>query len=572
MADRAVMIALGTKLGNMTGANALSLSINKLAGLAAGIFSGVAVYKGFGLLKSGLESVIASASQAQDAANNLRAAFDVAGFSGEGLTTASAALAASLQSQTRYSDDAIMEMQGLLVTYGVMPSRLDAVTKATLDLATATRKDLPAAAQAVAKALDGETGALKKMGVTINTENLPAGQAFDKVLGAIQERFGGRAQADAKTYSGQLAQLANMWDDLKEQLGGFIIESGGSVSIMETLKGIIQDVMGYLEQYGPVIRASINEGLAKAVEWMQEFASSTKQWVEQGGLIEAFQRLHSMFDALVGMAQIFWGTIKLIGTGVWWIAGGLVGVLEGLKIIDEGMMEAMEKQSKDLGKSALESFSSGWENLTVDALKALGTKQQAMAQQQQTMADAAARKAQKQAADDAKMAAAKAAALAREAELAKRLTDEEAKRAGEMAKQYGMMNALERAQVRAVLGKLKAGGQSAFENLGGKESDLIGKSKILQEFVGRQGFDRRLAEKELGGSFAREMFGKVDVQAVLKNEINANLTVDGPSIARQITEQVWPKIMEVLNNSAAALTGAVRNAQSAGQAVAGASL
>lgn len=570
MADRAVLISLGTKLGNTAALGTLGAGVNRLANMARNVFAGVVAYKGIGLLKDAFDSVTASAQEQQDAVNNLTASLRIAGFEAEGLTLASQQLASELQKQTRYGDEAILKMQSLLVTYGVMPSKLEEATRATLDFAAATGRDLETAALTVGKAAAGFTGELSRYGIIVDTQGIPKTEVFAKVLAKLQEQFGGRAVADAKTYAGQLAQLGNVWDDLKEQVGGFVVDSGGAVSVMDTLKGIIQEASGYLEQYGPIIREAVNEGLARAVDWIKQFYSDTRQWVEQGGLIEVFQRLHSMFDALVGLGRMFWGTIKLVGAGIWEMVAGVTWLLEKIGAVEEGMAKAIADQAQAVADSARESLEKGWKNLTEDALDALGSKQQAIADQQAVAADAAARKARDQADAEAKIMAAREAALRREAELAKRLTDEEAKRAGEMAKQYGMMSALERAQVRTVLERLQAGGQSAFEGLGGKEMELVGRSRILQDYVERQGFDRRLAEKELGADFAKRTFGKVDVQATLKNEITAKLEVDGPSIAQQITERVLPRIMELLNSTVGVFTGRIGLMQSSGQAVAGA--
>lgn len=148
--------------------------------------------------------------------------------------------------------------------------------------------------------------------------------------------------------------------------------------------------------------------------------------------------------------------------------------------------------------------------------------------------------------------------------------DSAAKLARTISEQYGLMNALERGQVRKVLAKLQGSGQAAFEGLSGSEMDVVGKSSLLKEYVKRQGFAERLASKELGAGLVSGMLEKVDVQAVMKNEITAKLEIDGPSLASQITEKVLPKIWEVINASIGKLTGSLRSGQQSSQAVAGA--
>lgn len=144
------------------------------------------------------------------------------------------------------------------------------------------------------------------------------------------------------------------------------------------------------------------------------------------------------------------------------------------------------------------------------------------------------------------------------------------KTAASIRAQYGMMSALERLQVRTVLEKLQGGGQRAFESLTGEERKIVARSKLLSQFVEQGGFAANLTNKELGGGLIGLDKGKISIGTVLKNEITAKLEIDGPSIARQITEKVLPAIHELVNAAVGTLTGNARRLQNTGQAVLGA--
>jgi len=127
--------------------------------------------------------------------------------------------AAAMQLATGYGDEMILEvMQKLISIGGVVPSQLDKVTQAVLDFSTATGRDLGAASQIMAKAAAGYTGELSRYGIIID-KNLPKTERFAAVMKFMNERFGGAAQADMKSYAGQMKGLKSSFSDLREDLG-----------------------------------------------------------------------------------------------------------------------------------------------------------------------------------------------------------------------------------------------------------------------------------------------------------------------------------------------------------------
>lgn len=127
--------------------------------------------------------------------------------------------ASAMQLATGYGDELILEvMQKLISIGGVVPSQLNKVTKAVLNFATATGRDLGAASQIMAKAAAGYTGELARYGIIIDN-NLPKTERFAAVMKFMNERFAGAAQADMKSYTGQIKLLGSNFSDLREDLG-----------------------------------------------------------------------------------------------------------------------------------------------------------------------------------------------------------------------------------------------------------------------------------------------------------------------------------------------------------------
>ncbi len=228
-AARRVSAGLSSFVGGLTSLKTLVLA-----------FVGGAV---IGRLIRGFRSVINAATQQEDAIVQLNNALRVAGIFSKRLSEQAQDLASSLQAQTRFGDEAIIAMQSLLVTYGVTADKLEEATKASLDFASATGKDLTTAALTVGKAAAGFTGELSRYGIIVKTEGLPVTEVFTAVLAKMNQQFGGRAQADVLTFSGRTSQLGNALGDVQEIIGRMITSSEKlNVAFGEFVVGILAAV------------------------------------------------------------------------------------------------------------------------------------------------------------------------------------------------------------------------------------------------------------------------------------------------------------------------------------------
>ncbi len=126
--------------------------------------------------------------------------------------------AAQIQKTTVYGDELTIATMANLKTYGMNTEELKRATIATMDLASAKGMDLRSASELVGKAFVGETGTLSRYGIVVD-DGLKKTQKFDAVLGQIQHRFGGSAQAEIETYAGQWKQISNWWGDQMETAG-----------------------------------------------------------------------------------------------------------------------------------------------------------------------------------------------------------------------------------------------------------------------------------------------------------------------------------------------------------------
>jgi hypothetical protein len=154
--------------------------------------------------------------------------------------------AAQLQRLTTYGDEVTIAMMANLKTYGMNTEQLKAATKATMNLASAKGIDLRAASELVGKAFVGETGTLSRYGIVLG-KGIEQGEKFNAVLKLINERFGGSAQAEIHTYSGQLKQLSNWWGDITEKIGlGLLKAAEAGLAAFGTLNVGVVNTFKYM--------------------------------------------------------------------------------------------------------------------------------------------------------------------------------------------------------------------------------------------------------------------------------------------------------------------------------------
>ena len=223
-AQDATKDAAASALRNLKG---LDSSVKTLAGNFRNIFAGA----GIGLILGG---IVKNTVEAEKAFAKLDNAVKTNAGSANVTTAELAAMASQLQKVTTYSDEAVMEMQGLLLRFKeIGGAENKRAQMAILDLATALGKDLPSATQLVGRALaNPEKGMIQlgRAGVVLSAEQQKliktlnetghASQAQALLLSELEKRYGGAAVAVRNTFGGAIEGLKNAVSDLMEAKGG----------------------------------------------------------------------------------------------------------------------------------------------------------------------------------------------------------------------------------------------------------------------------------------------------------------------------------------------------------------
>jgi hypothetical protein len=130
---------------------------------------------------------------------------------------------AAQQNKTNFGDEAQRDaLMGLISVSGDYESAMAALP-AVLDLAAGKGMDLGAASTLVARAIGGETSALKRYGIEVEK-----GAGSTEVIAAIMEKFGGQAEAAADP----MVQLKNRVGDLQQEFGKALMPALTSMAVI----------------------------------------------------------------------------------------------------------------------------------------------------------------------------------------------------------------------------------------------------------------------------------------------------------------------------------------------------
>lgn len=209
---RALTQAEGQINGFAANTEAAGVALTRLA-LVAGA-TGVAILAGLGL-------AVSAAAEAQAAQEALANAILTSGRAIDKSKLAN--LAKELQNVTKFSDESILTIQRLLVTFGATEQQVLRLTPLMLDLSTRLGVDLETTTRSFTRALAGNDVALKRLLGKMG-EGIDLSGNLDASLLKLEQRFKGAAQAAGSTFLGALARLRNAFSELREAFGAPLLQ------------------------------------------------------------------------------------------------------------------------------------------------------------------------------------------------------------------------------------------------------------------------------------------------------------------------------------------------------------
>lgn len=235
------------------------------AGIGAAITAGIAVsLKSYGDLEEAATSLAVALRNSGDASKQtLQDMLDYAD---------------ALQNASRFSNTEIVSAEAMLATMGLTGDTLKRATQAAVDLATQTG-NLTTAAKLLGNAYDGAGTGLKRFGIVLD-QGTPQGLMFADAMDQIEQKFGGRAEADMNSFNGQLTQLWRVFDDLGKSLG-------------QALLPTVEDLIAYFQENKDDIVKTVIDVANGIVD-----------------IFNAISRLVTFIEDKMSTVQQFWNILK----------------------------------------------------------------------------------------------------------------------------------------------------------------------------------------------------------------------------------------------------------------------
>jgi flagellar biosynthesis protein FliQ len=294
-------------------AKAMGSSFVKFGGILAGVAaSAAAIFGGFSLVK-----MVEEAKKGEDAINSLNSALQNTGLYTPEVSKSLADFSSELQKVSRFGDDTLQTTMALIQNLGNLDEKgLKRATKATIDLATALRIDLKAAATLVGKAAAGEVSSFTRYGVVIRKAGTNA-ETFANALDALEKKFGGSAERDIRTYSGAVAQASNNFGDFLEEIGKAITKNPVVIDLINKMSTAFAGLTSKIAENLP----AITKGFKSVIIGTINFGATTLKVFAD--IEKALQPFVQTFYALIQTVVTGWGELgkAIADTGI--IQGGI---------------------------------------------------------------------------------------------------------------------------------------------------------------------------------------------------------------------------------------------------------
>lgn len=223
---------------------------------------------------------------------------------------------------TGVADDQLRPALGRLVLATNSTSVAQGLLNTALDVSAATGKPLETVTNALAKAYEGNTTALAKLGVGYGAAELK-GKDFNTIVGELNTNFGGAALTAAGTYQGQIDKLKIAFDETKESLGVALLP------VIQTFLTFLNDTA--LPVFMKVVGSfsdkenGLNSGISTVVETIKSVATPVFE-----GLVTAFGFIKTAIDGNKESFESFANVIKAVAPVLGTVLGGVIKVIGGI--------------------------------------------------------------------------------------------------------------------------------------------------------------------------------------------------------------------------------------------------
>lgn len=301
----------------------------KLAGAAFAAASAAALAYAGVLLKQGVESAIADEAAQAKLATTL-----------QNVTGATDSQIAAVEKQilntsllTGLTDDELRPSFERLVRATKDSDQALKLQSIAVDVAAGSGKSLEAVTNAMAKAAEGNTASLAKLGVGLTSAQLKT-MSMDEITKQLGDTFANQAAVKADTFAGKMARLKVAIDEGKETIGSFVLDA--ITPMIDTIvnvvipavskfidsiggkEGITSAFMGFIDGAKNIF-IPIFEGIKFAFDQIKDAVMGNK---------EEFAALFAFLSKYV--APLLGGVLKLAIQGIGIALGVVINVVGDL--------------------------------------------------------------------------------------------------------------------------------------------------------------------------------------------------------------------------------------------------
>ena len=184
-----------------------------IAGAAAAAYAGK-------LLVDGVQSAIADAAAQEKLAKTLE---NVTGATNAQIAATEAYITKTSLAFGVTDDELRPSLERLARATGDVKSAQELQTIA-LDVAAGSGKSLEAVTNAMARAAEGNTAALSKLGIGLTAAELKT-MSMEQITAKLADTFENQASVKADTFQGKLDRLKIAFDEGKETVGSFVLDA-----------------------------------------------------------------------------------------------------------------------------------------------------------------------------------------------------------------------------------------------------------------------------------------------------------------------------------------------------------
>lgn len=210
-----------------------------------------------------------------------------------------------------------------------------------LDVSAGTGKSLAQVSEALAKAYDGNFGALKRLGGGID-ESIIKNKDFDAAVAQLSATFSGQADVAANTYQGKITRLKIAFNEAKESIGAALLPQIDKLTVtlldnaVPAFNALIAGLTGKSS-----VKSALGETSPRLVEMQTQLSDSEKASYELGKAIaslgSSLANIFKTIDAGTGGEGSSMGgfikAIKAVNAVLNIMASIIDGIIGGIKWI-----------------------------------------------------------------------------------------------------------------------------------------------------------------------------------------------------------------------------------------------